>query len=65
MRMAEMMLKRLGYQVLAAGTPDQALALAAQQTDKIDLLMTDVVMPEMNGRHLAIRSMSILPQDQF
>jgi hypothetical protein len=53
MRMAEMMLKRLGYQVLAAGTPDQALSLAAQQAGKIDLLMTDVVMPEMNGRHLA------------
>jgi PAS domain S-box-containing protein len=62
MRMAEMMLKRLGYQVLAAGTPDQALALAAQQTDKIDLLMTDVVMPEMNGRHLSDQIQSICPK---
>jgi two-component system, cell cycle sensor histidine kinase and response regulator CckA len=53
MRMAKMMLKRLGYQVLAAGTPSQALALAEQHAGAIDLLITDVVMPEMSGRSLA------------
>jgi two-component system, cell cycle sensor histidine kinase and response regulator CckA len=47
--------------VLAAGTPDQAITLAAQQADKIDLLMTDVVMPEMNGRHLANRIRCLCP----
>ena len=52
MRMAEIMLKRLGYQVLAAGTPSQALSLAAGHAGAIDLLITDVVMPEMSGRKL-------------
>jgi len=47
------MLEHLGYTVLAANSPLQALRLAASQTGGIDLLMTDVVMPEMNGRDLA------------
>jgi two-component system, cell cycle sensor histidine kinase and response regulator CckA len=53
MRMAEIMLKRIGYQVLAAGTPGQALSLADKHAGKIALLITDVVMPEMSGRDLA------------
>jgi two-component system cell cycle sensor histidine kinase/response regulator CckA len=47
------MLEGRGYTVLAAGTPAEAIALAKAHTGKIDLLLTDVTLPEMNGRMLA------------
>ena len=53
MRMAHMMLKRLGYKVLTANTPGQAISIAKQKAKNIDLLISDVVMPEMNGRELS------------
>ncbi len=55
------MLKRLGYTVLAAGTPAEALRLARVHAAEIQLLITDVVMPEMNGRELAKRIQDIKP----
>ncbi|MBI2393969.1 MAG: PAS domain-containing protein [Deltaproteobacteria bacterium] len=51
--LAEHILRRAGYRVLSAATPADALALAANDADRIDLLLTDVVMPGMNGRILA------------
>ncbi len=45
-------LERQGYTVLAARDPDDALALAGQHPGEIHLLLTDVVMPGMNGREL-------------
>jgi two-component system, cell cycle sensor histidine kinase and response regulator CckA len=53
LEMAAMMLKRLGYEVIPAGAPGDAIDLAQKHYGKIDLLVTDVVMPEMNGRDLA------------
>lgn len=46
-------LKKLGYRVLKAGSPDQALAIARQQGEAIDLLLTDVIMSQMSGKDLA------------
>ena len=45
-------LSRLGYNVLPAGTPKEALAIA-ESAGAIHLLITDVVLPGMNGRDLA------------
>ena len=55
------MLVRLGHQVLCAATPADALRLATQHRGEIDLLLTDVVMPELNGRELASRLQVIQP----
>jgi PAS domain S-box-containing protein len=61
LRMAEMMLQRLGYLVLAAISPGAAIDLAEKHAGEIHLLMTDVVMPEMNGRDLARKLLSLYP----
>ena len=55
------MLERLGYTVVAAGSPGEAISLAQEHTGIIDLLVTDVVMPEMNGRDLAKNVLSFNP----
>ena len=47
------MLTRLGYRVLAAGSPHAAIRIAENNNEEIQLLITDVIMPEMNGRDLA------------
>ncbi|MDD5677428.1 MAG: response regulator [Kiritimatiellae bacterium] len=53
--MCKQMLQQLGYSVLAAGTPKMALRVAKEHVDDIQLLLTDVIMPGMNGRELAGR----------
>jgi PAS domain S-box-containing protein len=61
LKIAEQMLKRLGYKVLTAGSPGIALHLADVHADRIDLLLTDIIMPEMNGRELEKRIAGIIP----
>ncbi|MFH0996312.1 MAG: response regulator [Pseudomonadota bacterium] len=56
------MLEQLGYSVLAASTPGEAIRLAQAHPGPIHLLMTDVVMPEMNGRNLAKNLLSLYPR---
>lgn len=55
------MLEGLGYAVLTAGRPGDALQLAEERAGKIHLLITDVVMPEMNGKELAERLRGLYP----
>jgi PAS domain S-box-containing protein len=52
---------RAGIQVLAAASPWDAIRLAKENEGSIDLLMTDVIMPEMNGRDLAKHLLIISP----
>ncbi|MFH1984649.1 MAG: ATP-binding protein [Pseudomonadota bacterium] len=61
LQMIRMMLERTGYKVLAVGTPGEAIALAREHAGEIHLLMTNVVMPEMNGRDLARNLLSPYP----
>jgi len=46
-------LRQFGYDVIEAGRPSAAIAAAASHPGAIELLLTDVVMPEMGGRLLA------------
>jgi CheY-like chemotaxis protein len=55
------MLENLGYKVLRAGTPGEAIRLTAEYAGAIHLLLTDVIMPEMNGRELAKTLQSTYP----
>jgi two-component system cell cycle sensor histidine kinase/response regulator CckA len=59
--LGRMMLESFGYSVLAASTPGEAISCADEHAGKIDLLMTDVVMPGMNGRELAKKLMASCP----
>ncbi|MDZ4183897.1 MAG: PAS domain S-box protein, partial [Desulfuromonadales bacterium] len=55
------LLETQGYNVLAAATPGEAIRLATEYRGKIHLLLTDVIMPEMNGRDLAGKLLSLHP----
>jgi len=46
------LLESAGYRVLAAADPLEALRLAEREDGQVDLLLTDLVMPHMNGRQL-------------
>ncbi len=62
LHLAKNALQRQGYHVLAAGTPVEAMAMARDSRKPIDLLLTDVVMPEMNGRELAKQILTLHPE---
>jgi two-component system cell cycle sensor histidine kinase/response regulator CckA len=54
-------LERQGYRVIEAADAENALREAGACPDRIDLLLTDLVMPRMNGRELAQRLMDARP----
>ena len=53
LKLGKRILEDQGYTVMTAGLPRDAVNLAKNHAGQIDLLITDVVMPEMNGRDLA------------
>jgi PAS domain S-box-containing protein len=55
------LLRRRGYQVLEAAHGIDALSVAAAHGGRIDLLLTDIVMPYMNGRDLAVQMAVLRP----
>ena len=61
LEMTTSMLQHLGYTVISAATLHGALRLVTEFASEIHLLLTDVVMPEMNGRDLAKNLSSLYP----
>jgi len=62
LRLSKIVLERFGYTVLSAGTPSEAIHLFHNHQGHVHLLVTDVVMPEMNGRELAARLREARPE---
>ncbi len=61
LELTQKILDRFGYKVLTARTPWEAMGIAREYPKEIHLLITDVVMPEMNGRELADRLLANYP----
>ena len=59
--LTQRLLELQGYRILAAATAGEAIRLAESHAGSIDLLLTDVVMPEMNGRELAKNILKLHP----
>jgi CheY-like chemotaxis protein len=62
LRLARDILRQKGYRLLDAPNGAEALTVAAGHAGVIDALVTDVVMPGMNGRELAARLLKLRPQ---
>jgi len=60
--LAARVLQQQGYHLLVAAHPEEALALSEQTPNPIDLLITDVILPHMNGRDLAGRLVQARPE---
>ncbi len=56
------MLERFGFKVLSTSRPSLAIEIARSHCGEIALLVTDVIMPEMNGRELVSTLSSFLHQ---
>jgi signal transduction histidine kinase len=55
-------LQTSGYTVIPAGSPAEAMHLTESHSGPIDFLLTDVIMPKMNGRELATRLSKARPE---
>jgi len=63
--MAETILKAYGYHVLTANSGAKALELAKQRPEQVDLVVTDLVMPQMSGRELIEHLRVLAPRLKF
>ena len=59
--MTQKMLEKMGYTILAANRPSEAIKIAEEYSRDIDLVFTDVVMPEMTGKEMAERIRPLYP----
>ena len=57
-----LILSKCGYKVLFAKNGKQALKIIQDLDEKIDLLLTDIIMPQMNGRELYVLAVEIQPE---
>jgi two-component system, cell cycle sensor histidine kinase and response regulator CckA len=55
-------LESAGYRLLIAGNASEALEVCREVSEPVDLLLTDVVMPETSGRELAAEFLTICPR---
>ncbi|MFA5905393.1 MAG: response regulator [Desulfobacula sp.] len=62
LKLGEKILQDLGYTVLCVPSPLKAIKLIENYKDKIHLLITDMVLPEMNGKDLAQKIKSVYPK---
>jgi DNA-binding response OmpR family regulator len=60
--MIKMMLEKNGYTVIPAYTPVQALQLTELYKESIDLMLTDLIMPEIDGYELSELARAIIPE---
>jgi CheY-like chemotaxis protein len=60
--LVDAILRKRGYRVLAARHPEEALRICNEHDGSIELLLTDVIMPQMNGRELADRILAARPE---
>lgn len=60
--LAARVLRKDGYSILTAGSGEEAIAVIESYDEDIDVLLTDVVMPGMNGRQLAARVAELKPR---
>jgi len=60
--LAQEILKSRGYSILVAERPDAALEICRQHAGPIDLVLTDVIMPGMNGRDMADEILAMRPE---
>jgi PAS domain S-box-containing protein len=61
LRLTTRMLQSLGYIVISTASPLEALRLVRDSDEKFDLLVTDIIMPQMNGRELSEKILELQP----
>jgi DNA-binding NtrC family response regulator len=58
---SSIVLRNSGYTVLTAASGDEALVIATQRTERIDVVLTDVIMPGLSGPQVVERLLAIHP----
>lgn len=61
LKMTQEMLRRFGYSVVTAQSPGEAIRIMENYMGTVDLLITDIIMPEMNGEELSRRLLMYQP----